>query len=523
MEHQAGTSCKSAQRDLLSRLQLLNFSLIESLNLMRTTSSKLDTSYLTPNQAADLRCRTALELKDRSEYDAAREAMFPLWSGTIGSRPDTKGLHETVVPDVLLTTGILTGWLGSRSEVKEADDYARDLITESIRLYEGLGDSKKVAEARAEIGYCYWRSGANDEARIWFSEALKRLTTPGNTRANALIGLSFVEWADSRYQDSLKVLSDNATLFERITNHTFKGAYHNQIGINLRAIASASRGRIDYFTRAIQHYRAADEHFRIAKNLVYRAHVKNNIANVLRDLHRFKEAHQHLEQARRLFLRVRDKVRVAQVDDTRAQVFIAENKYEQAELIARAAARSFERAGRQSFLAETLIVQGIALARMRAPARAQFIFQSAIEIAHQAGSLNCAGLAALTMIQEMDTLPPEVQSVAYEQAREWLGSGDSPDIKPRLRAVAKKIDARCRVKTADVSEVLFNKPYNLEEEVLKFERVRISEALAKVNGKVTHAARLLGLNYQKLAYIIETRHPDLLKKRTPVRRRPRKQ
>src|SRR5215216_4208050 len=132
---------------------------------MRTTSPKLDISHLTPNEQADLRCRTALELKDRNEYDAAREAMFPLWNGIIGSRPDTKGLHYMIVPEVLLTTGILTGWLGSRSEIKEADDYARDLITESITLFEALGDSKKVAEARAEIGYCYWRSGANDEAR----------------------------------------------------------------------------------------------------------------------------------------------------------------------------------------------------------------------------------------------------------------------------------------------------------------------------------------------------------------------
>ena len=489
---------------------------------MRTASPKLDTSHLTANQAADLRCRTALELKDRSEYDAAREAMFPIWNGTIGSRPDTKGLHDTIVPEVLLTTGILTGWLGSRSEIKKADDYARDLITESMRLYEALGDSKKVAEARAEIGYCYWRSGANDEARIWFSEALKRLTTEGNARANALIGLSFVEWAESRYQNSLKVLTDNTQLFEKITNHTFKGTYHNQIGINLRAIASASKGRTDYFTRAIQHFRTADEHFKVAKNLVYRAHVKNNIANVLRDLRRFKEAHQYLEQARRLFMRVRDKVRVAQVDDTRAQVFIAERKYEQAELIARTAARSFARAGRQCFLAETLINQGIALARMRESARAQFIFQQAIEIAHQVGALNMAGLAALTMMEEVDVLPREVQSVAYAQAREWLASSESPDIKPSLKAVAKKINgARSKTK-ADAREVLFNKPYNLEEEVLKFERARISDALAKVNGKVTHAAKLLGLNYQKLAYIIETKHPDLLKKRTPVRRRPRK-
>ena len=75
-------------------------------------------------------------------------------------------------------------------------------------------------------------------------------------------------------------------------------------------------------------------------------------------------------------------------------------------------------------------------------------------------------------------------------------------------------------KSANAYELLFNKPSDLEAEVLRLERARISEALAKVNGKVTHAADLLGLNYQKLAYIIETRHPDLLKKRTPVRRRP---
>ena len=143
---------------------------------MRTTSPKLDTAHLTPNAAATLRCQTALELKDRSEYDAAREAMFPIWNGIIGSRPNIEGLTDTVAAEVLLTTGILTGWLGSRSEIKNADDYARDLITESITLYEALGDSRKVAEARSEIAYCYWRAGANDEARIYFNEALKRLT-----------------------------------------------------------------------------------------------------------------------------------------------------------------------------------------------------------------------------------------------------------------------------------------------------------------------------------------------------------
>jgi transcriptional regulator with GAF, ATPase, and Fis domain len=160
---------------------------------------------------------------------------------------------------------------------------------------------------------------------------------------------------------------------------------------------------------------------------------------------------------------------------------------------------------------------------LREHERAQFIFQQAIEIAHHAGSLNRAGLAALTMIEEIDTLPREVQSVAYAQAREWLATSDSPDIKPRLRAVAKKIDGASRMKKSpNAHEVLFNKRLDLEAEVLQFERGLISQTLAKVNGKVTQAAELLGMNYQKLAYIIETKHPDLIPARTPVRRRPRK-
>ena len=61
-----------------------------------------------------------------------------------GVGPTLKGLHEAVAAEVLLTTGILTRWLGNRSEIKEADDYARDLITESITLYEALKTQERL-------------------------------------------------------------------------------------------------------------------------------------------------------------------------------------------------------------------------------------------------------------------------------------------------------------------------------------------------------------------------------------------
>jgi tetratricopeptide (TPR) repeat protein len=487
--------------------------------LMRTTSPKLDTSDLTANAEASLRCQTALELRDRSDYDGAREVMAPLWSG-IGSRPKTEGLHSTVIPEVLLTAGILTGWLGSRNEIKEADDYARDLITESITLFEALGDSKKVAEARAELAVCYWRAGDNDSARIWFSTALERLTTEGNTRANALLGLSVVEWTASRYDESWRILTTNAPLFRKITSHSLKGFYHNQSALTLRTLAT-ERNRTEYFQRAIKHYEEADYHFTLARNTIYRAHVKNNVGYLFFKLSRFRKAHEYLDHARRLLVSLKDKVRVAQVDDTRAQVFLAQQDYAQAEATARYSVSSFRKAGHQCLLAEALVTHGIALARLTKTVRAQSALQEAAEVAQSTGALNQAGIAALTLIEEIEQLPLELLLSAYDKATEWLAEVQSKELLARLNQAARKVIVRLRSENRLEGANLLFKGLYFPDEVLKFERGLIRAALTEVNGSVTYAAALLGISYQRLARIIERRHPELLKERSPVRRRPR--
>jgi tetratricopeptide (TPR) repeat protein len=274
----------------------------------------------------------------------------------------------------------------------------------------------------------------------------------------------------------------------------------------------------------LNEYEEADRHFKLAHNAVFRAHVKNNIGNVLRELSRFKGAHEYLDHARRLTASVKDKVKTAQVDESRAQLFLAERRYAQAESAARNAARTFEKSGHQCFLAEALITHGIALARLKQTERAQFTFQKAIEVAHQAGALNIAGLAALTLIEEVDQLSPDTLSYAYERAGEWLADCQSQELLLRFKAAGKKLalELRSEPKAEGSTDLLFNKGCRLPEEVLRFERALISQTLAKVNGSVTHAARLLGVSYQRLGYILETRHKDLLKERTPVRRRSRR-
>jgi tetratricopeptide (TPR) repeat protein len=483
---------------------------------MKITLPKLKASRIPASEHALDLCRKALDLRDKGNHEAAERTMRPLWKG-IGGRPDTEGLPAPVAAEVLLCVGILTGSIGSKGEIKDAQEKAKNLITESITLYESLGDVTRIATARAELAYCYWREGALDDARVMFAEAIQRLTMEGNTRAKAILRLAIVEWSASRFSDAFKLLTANAALFNKITSHAIKGSYHNQLALALRHLATAEK-RDDYFEEAIREYELADYHLKLAQNTTFRALVKNNVGFLLFNLSRYKEAHQYLEEARRLT--VKNKVRTAQIDETRAEVFLAENRVTEAENAARHAASRFEKNGRQCLLAEALVTQGIALARLGKAERAEFTLQKAIGVAHQVGAVNIAGMAALTMIEEVDQLSSKVMLAAYQRASDWLSESQSVEMLLRLNKAAQRVFSGLYEMDADEAlEILLNKPPNLEREVLQYERELIRQALARVDGSITRAAESLGMSYQGLAYVLETRHRDLIKERTPIRRR----
>lgn len=506
---------------LPSEARVLSLTL-KGLSRLKITSQKIKTPKSIANDEALRMCEAALDRYDKGDYEGAQKVMRRLWRG-VGKRPDTQGLHPSVAAEVMLSVGMLTGWIGSQIQLKEAQETAKDLISESITYFESERDLKKVAAAQVELAYCYWRDGELNEARIMLREALQKLTTEGTTRARAITKLVIIENSAARHTEALKLLTENASLFQKITNHTVKGDYHNELAITFEEIA-ASEKREDYFQRAIQEYIKADHHFKLAKNLPFRASVKNNIAVLLSNLARFPEAHKYLNEARRLTMSLRDKAKTAQIDWTGAEVLIAEGKLKEAEAVARKAATTLEKGGHQCLLADALITQGIALARAGNHERAQFVFQRAIEAAYKVNALSKAGLAALTLIEEVSELSPATLQAAYERAREWLAESQNKGVLLRLNKAAGKFvsSVRPELSAEDATEILLTPNFDLQERMLQYERSIIKRALGQANGSVSHAAKVLGLSHQGLAYVIESRHKDLIKERTPIRRRPRR-
>ena len=489
---------------------------------MKIASPIIKTSTRGANDEALVRCRTALDQKDREDYAGAQNTMRPFWRG-VGATPNTIDLEPSTAAEVLMCAGILTSWIGSKNQIADAQENAKDLLTRSISIFEAHRDLTKVAVAQSEIAYCYWREGSVNEARSWLQEALKRLRFEGASRARALLKLSTVEWTSGRFREALELLNQNESLFRKITNPTIRGGYHSELAIIHRNLAT-TENRTEYFRQAVNEYKEAEKQFQLASNQIYRADVINNVGFLLFKLGRHKEAHKYLNEARRLTIKFKDKARTAQIDESRAQVLIAEARLSEAVRVARRAVSALRKSGRISPMVEAQITEGMALARLGQLDRAQQVFQDAIHNACQVNALNVAGLAALALIEEIDNLSPSMLQAAYRQAREWLANSQSPDIKLRLADAADRIVAGVYTELSadEATEILLSETGGLREKLRRYEEVVIKRALAQVNGSVTHAATLLEINYQSLAYIIENRHPHLLKDRTPVRRRSRK-
>ena len=483
------------------------------MNLTDERLKELDNPSLTADERALLRCRVAANFIHTGQYEQAREALGELWRGT-GERPNLEGLAERTAAEVLLQAGVLSSRMGATGQVAGAQEAAKDLISESAALFERLGESNRAAGARADLALCYWREGAYAEARAMLERAAALVTDDAQLKAKTILRLAVVESSAGRYSDTLRLLTDSAPLFEGVT-HTLRGSFHNELAIALRRLGTAER-RQDYLDRAIIEYTAAVYHADLAGHEQYGASVENNLAFLLYKLGRYAEAHEHLDRAQVKLTRLKDSGTLAQVDETRARVLIAERRYRDAERILAGAVKTFEKGDEAALLAEALTLPGVVLARLWVYDDSIGVLRRAAEVAESAGALTSAGQALLALIEEHGAtwrLRPSEVYETYLRADRLLRKTQEAEDVARLRACAPVVMKR-------LSTVQFgDKNFTLPGAVHEFEARLIERALEESGGSVTKAARLLGLKHQTFNSILRSRHRHLEAKRKPVQRR----
>ncbi|MGB8509103.1 MAG: hypothetical protein WCD76_12020 [Pyrinomonadaceae bacterium] len=550
------------------------------MSLIKDSKQRLKNSSLHLDTRALIACREAKEFEEAGNYEAGREALHEFWPSGTEERPRTNGLPPETSAEMLLRTGVLTSLLGSSRQFGGPQESAKNLISESIRAFESLGLPERAQEAHVELAVCYWREGAIDEARVILGGVLEELGEDGGElKAIALLRSAIVERSATRFNDALLILTRAAPLFEESSNHTLKGKFHGQLAVVLKNLGEAEQ-RADYTDRALLEYTAAGYHFEQAGHLRYSARVENNLGFLYSVNGKFPEAHEHLDRARQQFASLYDSGGVAYVDETRARAFLAEGRFAEAERSARAAVKTHERGDEQSMLAGALIVHGTALARLGQDTTAHVALRRGVEVAEQAGDIEGAGVATLTVIEELhEHFPNEELLCYYLKADELLARTQSLDALKRLRACARIVlDSRLWISpSSDETEIIpsdfgtgepsrqtwsvldsqvmatdsgangagretltrlresveadapttlipagFWENFSLREATHNFERRFIELALLYANGKVSHASRLLGFrHHESLNSLLKNRHCDLLHARKPVKPRRR--
>lgn len=467
---------------------------------------------LTHNEKAQLRCQLAKQLEDIGNYEATREAMGELWP-QVGERPILDELDSATAAEVLMRVGALTGWIGSVKQIEGSQELAKNLLSESLTKFNASGNKMKVAEAQMELGHCYWREGAFDEARLLLEQALGTMADrDDDLKAITMSRLATVEKVSLRLSDALRILLEAAPLFEKSTNHTIKGRFYNEFGTVLKNLGAVEQ-RSDYIDRALIEYAAASYHFEQARHRRYQACVENNLGMLFCTVGKYSEAHEHLDRAQALMTSLKDSVHLAQVDETRARVFLAEGRAGDAERLARAAALVLERGGEQSLLAEALTTQGTALARLGCYEEARAALARAEEVAGLAGDSEGAGQAALTLIEEMgERLELCDLGDTYERALRLLTGSRHPGNKDRLLACANTV---LELVGALPSPSTWEE-FSFKQAVRRYEARLIEGALRATGGVVSRTAQLLGLTRQSLDSMLHRRHRRLLPFRTPT-------
>lgn len=493
------------------------------------------------NERVQVLCERARELTEAGEFETARASMSEFWN-RVGERPRLDGLDESTQAELLLRAGALSGWIGSAQQIWGAQEAAKDLISESATIFEKLGLQEKTAEARIDLATCYWREGGYDEARVTLQQILQSLgDQPSEQKLRALLNCGLVERSSLRYHDALRIHSESASLFNESSNHALRGKFHNEFATVLKDLGRAGR-REDYIDRALVEYAAASFHFEQAGHKRFLAAVENNLGFLFVSLSRFDEAHEHLDHARSLFAGLKDKGMVAQVDDTRARALIGQRRFAEAESVASGAVRVLKEGDELSLLSEALTTHGRALAKLGNGQLAHSKFSQALDTAQRAGDPESAGVAVLSIGEELADLPHSELCSYYRMAESLLAESQYPEVKVRLGEYARRLMTMplaqppvevpvahqtngngSAMKQLAVTSVFTNSgpQGSLDELVLDYEGDLIRRALESSGGSVTRAARSLGITHQGLAFILNGRHRNLLSVRTPVKPRRR--
>jgi tetratricopeptide (TPR) repeat protein len=435
-----------------------------SMNEVKSNAQHL-TSVVPSSEEALAQCQIAKQLEDAGKYEEARVHLSPWWQ-LIGQMPVLSGLDQRASAEMLMRAGSLSGWIGSLQQVSDAHAFAQTLLLRSIALFKALNLPVKRAEALLALAICYWQVEDFDYASDLLQQALGQVGEQDEVlKAVILLNCAIIARAAREDERAFDFLACAAPLFEGVSDDALCGRFHSSFAVALKNRWKEKRDE-KTLDQALLEFTAASHHLEEAGYKHQSAAARNNLADLLGEAGRYQEALENLDHAASLFRTLKDNVHLAQVEETRAKVLLIQGRNLKAERAAVISVSILERSSEKSLLIKSLITKGRALARLSRIEDALRAFLKALSIAEELGDEKAA----------QESIEARIEEIA---APACVG-----------------VNITCAQAVHSLEKGLFRR------------------ALVQAEGKVTHAARILGIERRAFTWMLKARHKDLLHLRT---------
>lgn len=333
------------------------------MNSPQTNSSKLPAIVL----------QRIVELERRGKYDEALSEISGLWDDILNP-PDVSALEPEVAAEMLLRCGSLIGFYGHSRQIREAQQLSKDLLFDAKGRFLDLEMHEQAAECDTSLALACWRSGELLDADIWLDEAmLYDLADSNQARLFTYVTRSLINLSNRKYADNLELASLIEADLRLHADSYLNGNFCVNIGLSLK-----NEGRI---SEALGEFELARFYHERSGHRIFLATVENNLAQLYQLEKRFDRAHDCIDKATEIFIEIGDKTREGYSLDTKALIYFAEGRYQEALEAIEKAIAILERTENSAYKMDAYVTKSKILLYLRDFTSAVLSLLAAVDIA----------------------------------------------------------------------------------------------------------------------------------------------
>lgn len=332
------------------------------------------------------------KLERCGRYEDALDEIKEFWNDFSVS-PNVKDFEPRIAAEMLLRCGSLLGFWGhNNQQFPNSQQTSKNILTNARSRFIDFNDLEKVAECENYLALADWRTNEINEAEIWLEESLAHpLKDSSKVRIYSYLIKSLLLLSKEDYSEIVNYCKNSEAVFRNYGDAFLNGSFCTNLGISYNELGNRSE--------ALRYFELAHFFHQKSQHKVYLGTVENNLAQLYKLEKRFAKAHSAIDNATKLFKKIKDKTREGFSFDTKAQIFLAERKFAEALQTVEKAITVLKKSENLGYLVETLMTKTKILLYLNEFSNAIFCLFDAVNITRQ----QSGELAAQKLVQDFET------------------------------------------------------------------------------------------------------------------------